>query len=133
MRIRDNLLVFLVGGIAATALHLSCDGDGAAPADAAAQCDCPAAEAPLVGRLTRASATIESASMMVNGQVALCPIGDIVISGGCKGGSNDSRYLLKTSYPEPADAPVGWYCQFYNGTASPVTSEAHVLCLKPAP
>jgi hypothetical protein len=133
MKIRDNFLIFLIGGVAATALHLSCDGDGTTPVDAAVQCDCPAAEAPFKGRLTRATALIESAPMTEGGQVALCPIGDIVISGGCKAGSNDSKYVLNTSYPEPLNSPVGWYCQFYNGTASAVTSEASVLCLKPAP
>jgi hypothetical protein len=70
--------------------------------------------------------------MMSNGQGAICPIGDIVISGGCRAGSRDPRYVLNTSFGAPQDNPAGWACQFYNGTASPVTSEVYVLCLKPA-
>lgn len=133
MKIRDHLVVFVLGGVSAMVLHLSCDGDGTPPADAAEQCDCPTAEPPLAGRLTRASSLIQTASMMSNGQSAICPIGDIVISGGCRAGSSDPRYVLNTSFATPQDNPAGWACQFYNGTTAPVTSEVYALCLKPAP
>jgi hypothetical protein len=70
--------------------------------------------------------------MTTDGAAAICPIGDVVISGGCKAGSNDPKHSLGSSYAAPVEGPAGWACVFYNGTASPVTSEAYVLCLKPA-
>jgi hypothetical protein len=133
MKLRDNLFVFCVGGVAATVLHLSCDGDSPPLADAAVQCDCPIAEAPLTGRLVRVTASRELPTLTGGGIGVACPAGDFVISGGCKAGTADSKHLLNSSYPSPPETPVGWACQFYNGTASPVTSEAYVLCLKPAP
>jgi hypothetical protein len=63
----------------------------------------------------------------------ICASGDIILSGGCLAGTIDSRHVLLSSAPFPADIPIGWSCVFHNGTAAEVTSTATVLCLKPAP
>jgi hypothetical protein len=134
MNKHDRLLTLLVGAAAATAFHLSCgDGESPAPADAATECECPVAETPLLPRLTRVTAREEIMPNMADSVAAGCVLGEIAISGGCRAGSLDSKHILNSSFPSPPETPVAWACRFYNGTASPVTSEAYVLCLKPAP
>lgn len=133
MKKLEYFLVFTTGASAATALHLSCGDGSPPPADAATECDCPAAEQPLLPRLSRVVVRRETPANTAGPMSAACGPGEIAISGGCKAGSLDPRHVLNSSFATPEDSPVAWACYFHNGTASPVTSEAYVLCLKPAP
>jgi hypothetical protein len=134
----SNAILILVGGFACgVAFVMSC-GDQMSPAkvDAAPQqCDCPAAEPPLAGRLVRVTSNDVIPSMSSSGVVAICNPGTFLLSGGCYAKSTDPKYVLKSSYPGPdgvAD-PRSWACEFFNGTAAPVTSTAYATCLKLAP
>jgi hypothetical protein len=137
MRLSKTLAVLLLGFAVGVTFVISC-GDQHSPPSvdaAAAQCDCPAAEPPLAGRITRVTGDQSIPAMRFFLAVASCGIGKIVLSGGCFARSSDPKYLLNSSYPAPAGSPnpSGWVCEFYNGTAAPVTSTAYVMCLEPAP
>jgi hypothetical protein len=136
MKLSRALLVLLVGFVIGVSFVVSC-GDDHSPirADAAVQCDCPATEPPLAGRIVRILADATIPAMSFSGADALCDAGTTLLSGGCFARSSDAKYILNSSYPAPAGAlnPRGWSCEFYNGTPSPVTSSAYVTCLKPAP
>jgi hypothetical protein len=137
MKIAKTVLALLVGLVCGVVLVMSC-GDQTSPArvDAAPQqCDCPAAEPPLAGRIVRVTSDRSIPAMELNAVVAICESGTILISGGCFARSTDPKYVLHSAYPGPDGAtdPRAWICEFYNGTAAPVTSTAYATCLKPAP
>jgi hypothetical protein len=136
MRLSKTLTILLSGFVVGIAFVLSC-GDDQSPSqvDAAVQCDCPAAEPPLAGRITRVAADRSIPSLTFFSAVAVCEPGAIVLSGGCFARSSDPKYILNSSNPTPPGDPnpIGWACDFYNGTAAAVTSTAYVTCLKPAP
>jgi hypothetical protein len=134
MNVSKTLFVLFLGFAAGVFFVFSCAGDNRTPlADAATQCDCPASEPPLRSRIVRRSATQVIPAMGSSAAVAACDLDAIVLSGGCFANSTDSKYVLRSSNPGPDNAPFAWSCDFYNGTASPVTSTAYVTCLKPAP
>jgi hypothetical protein len=137
MRLSNTLAILFLGFVVGIAFMLSC-GDDHSPSQAdaaAAQCDCPAAEPPLSGRITRVTGDQSIPAMGFDVAVASCGIGDILLSGGCFARSSNPKYILNSSYPGPPGSanPSGWACEFYNGTTAPVTSTAYVTCLKPAP
>jgi hypothetical protein len=136
MRLFKTLAVLFVGFIVGVVFVVSCGDDHSPPeVDAAVQCDCPAAEPPLMGRITRATADQTIPALMFSAAVVICETGTVVLSGGCFARSSDPKYVLNSSYSAPAgdSNPRAWVCEFYNGTPSPVTSSAYVTCLKPAP
>jgi hypothetical protein len=136
MRLSATLTMLLLGFVVGVVFVISC-GDGQSPsqADAAVQCDCPAAEPPLEGRIVRAAYDQSIPAMGSFSAVAFCEDGSTVLSGGCFARSSDPKYTLNSSNPTPVGSlnPRGWGCDFYNGTAAAVTSTAYVTCLKPAP
>jgi hypothetical protein len=136
MKIQSTICVLAVGFIIGAISVLSCGDDNPKQADAATTCDCPASEPPLSGRITRATRQRAFTPMGYSNVIATCESGSIALSGGCFANSTDSKYVLNSSYPystAPDAQPSGWSCDYYNGTASPVTSTAYVTCLKPAP
>jgi hypothetical protein len=136
MRLSATLTILLLGFIVGVVFVISC-GDDQSPsrADAAVQCDCPATEPPLAGRIVRVTSDGSIPAMSFSGPVVFCEPGTIVLSGGCFARSSDPKYILNSSNPTPPGDPnpIGWACDFYNGTAAAVTSSAYVTCLKPAP
>jgi hypothetical protein len=137
MKIPKTVLVLIVGFVCGVVFVMSC-GDQTSPArvDAASQqCDCPASEPPIAGRIIRVLSNRTLPAMESDGVVALCEPGTILLSGGCFARSTDPKYVLKSAYagPDGAADPRAWICEFYNGTAAPVTSTAYATCLKPAP
>ena len=135
MKLSKTALVLAVGFVFGIAFALSCGDQSPSKADAATQqCDCPAAEPPLAGRIVRVVTDGVVPSMVQAGPVATCEIGTILLSGGCLARSTDPKYVLQSSTPAPDGTnPVAWACDYYNGTAAPVTSTAYATCLKPAP
>lgn len=128
-----NAILLLVGSALGIGLAISC-GDGMSPdADAAAQCECAASEAPLKSRLVRVTSMRAASAMSFGGGAAFCPAGATMLSGGCLAGVTDPKHLLLSSGPMAGEDPTAWDCVFYNGTTAEVTSTATVLCLKPAP
>lgn len=133
MRIKEHLTIFACGVISAAAFHVSCGDGDPVSADGMNACDCPPSEPPLSARLVRVTARKDGAPASRIGVAAACALGDTVVSGGCQSRSTDPSVVLRSSFAAAPEAPDAWFCDFYNGTASPVTFEAYVLCLKPAP
>jgi hypothetical protein len=137
MKLSKIASFLIVGFLCGIAFIMSC-GDQTSPTTvdaAAAQCDCPAAEPPLAGRIVRVTSDVVVPPMTLFGPSVFCPSGAILLSGGCFARSTDPKYVLNSSYPGPEGIPdpTAWACDFYNGTASPVTSTVYATCLKPAP
>jgi hypothetical protein len=134
MNIFNKIAIAASGFFAGITFVIAC-GDGETPqhADAASQCDCPLAEPPLKGRITRAAVDRAIPAMSHSVAAAACDPGAVVLSGGCLSRSTDPKFTLNSSYAAPVEDPIGWACDFYNGTAAAVTSTAYVTCLKPAP
>jgi hypothetical protein len=133
MNITNKITTLFLGFVVGVVFVLSCSGDDSpAQVDAATQCDCPAAEPPLAGRIVQRSAQRQIVAMALDGASVSCDVGEVLLSGGCFANSTDSKFTLHSSFQIPA-APRSWGCEFYNGTASPVTSTAYATCLKPAP
>jgi hypothetical protein len=137
VKLSTTFTVLVSGFVIGIAFVMSC-GDGQSPSQvdaATVQCDCPASEPPLMGRITRVAGDQSIPAMSSFPAVAICGPGTVALSGGCFSRSSDPKYILNSSYPIPAGDPnpTGWGCEFYNGTAAAVTSTAYVTCLKPAP
>ncbi len=131
---RKDLLTFAAGLMSGLALVLSCD-DGS-PADADASCNCPPAEAPLLGRTQEfvVSTTLPPANMgptfgKEEGSVD-CPTGSVLLSGGCAAAVGTvPDILIEASYP----GGNGWGCHWKNLTNDPVPVRSIARCLMPAP
>jgi|JI10StandDraft_1071094.scaffolds.fasta_scaffold28579_2 hypothetical protein len=128
-------LTFIAGAVCATGLVLACSDDSPHDADAAT-CDCPAAEPPLAGRITKVrglDGTLAQSS--AGGAVAVCPAGSTLLSGSCHlvedGGGATSARLLEGG-PDEVN-PNGWGCAWRNGPEFTATVHAEVRCLLPPP
>lgn len=130
-----NIVMLVVGAALGIALVLSC-GHGPSPVDAADQCNCPAAEPPLTGRIvqvTTPSLTIPAQSAQAAGPQ--CAAGATVIGGGCRLESLVPDIVLSENgpiIPRDGAANPGWYCQWKNPTTADVTAKAIAICLNPA-
>jgi hypothetical protein len=136
MKLSKSIVALVVGFICGIVVVISCGDQTPTTADASVQqCDCPASEPPLAGRIVRVTNNEQILPMSSDGVGVFCPIGTILLSGGCLARSTDPKYTLNSSNPGPDDDPnpVAWNCRFYNGTSAAVTSTAYATCLKPAP
>lgn len=131
---RRDLLLFTTGLLFAFALLLSCD-DGS-PANADASCNCPPAEAPLLGRTQEfeVSTTLPPANMEPTfgkkGGSVDCPAGSVLLSGGCAAAVGTvPDILVEASYP----GGNGWGCRWKNLSNEPVPVRSIARCLMPAP
>lgn len=129
-----TIAIFLAGAFAATATTLACSDDSPPDADAA-ECDCPAGEPPLAGRLMKVRGLDSSLPAdSPGGASADCPDGATLISGGCilveDGGGPPQARLMSSG----ADAvrPTAWACAWRSGPGFAATVHAEALCLLPA-
>jgi hypothetical protein len=122
------------------AFVLSCDDDDAvrdAGADAAKDCNCPAAEPPLKGRITY----VEAEQPLGGGPTSVaanCETGDIAIGGGCRLKMAVGQAVFLQTYPSAADFsnPIssGYGCKTGNGNnPNGDIIIATAVCLKIAP
>lgn len=120
----------VVGAVLSAGLILACSDDSPHDADAAS-CDCPAAEAPLAGRIVERTDTI---IISANGQgsgTAICPAGSTVLGGGCTveaSGAGVGNTALFDSGPRSGGYTCGWLSTVPN----PSTAKATAFCLVPA-
>ncbi len=128
-----SIALLATGAIVGVILVFSCGDDHPSSVDAGTQCECPDAEPPLKTRLVTRTASSIAPAMSYGTPGITCGAGEVVVSGGCLAGVADSRHVLLSSSVAPFESPVGWGCVFYNGTNAPVSSTAHILCLKSAP
>ena len=130
-----TLVVFVIGAVAATATILACSDDSPSDADAAA-CDCPAAEPPLAGRITRVRGLdTPLAANDLGAAFARCPAGSTLLSGSCSivdDGGGNAQAMLRSADFDPTLA-TQWNCGWENRNGFPATVHAEAVCLVPAP
>ena len=118
----------LVGAAFSAGLILACSDDSPHDADAAS-CDCPAAEAPLAGRIVERTYTI---IVDADGSgTALCPPGATLLGGGCTieaAGAGVGTITLFESGPRIG----GHTCRWISTVPNPSTAKATAFCLVPA-
>lgn len=121
------------GAVVGVVLVIACSDDSPPRVDAAT-CDCPAAEAPLAGRITTVTTTrqiqppnppAEDGRESVG---ASCPQGAILLSGGCEA-PGGPMMLLEVSFPTDIGS---WVCGWKNTDTIPITTKAIAKCLVPA-
>ena len=128
-------LLLLMGAGLGIALVFACGNDAPTDADAAAHCDCPAAEPPLDGRIViTAEATADIPAQDVGAQSVRCPDGATPLGGSCTLETSIARDItlseagFKFSTP---DDPV-WTCVWNNPTTTPNVGIVRAVCLLPA-
>lgn len=128
-------MMMVSGALLSLALILSCDDGSPSDADAAS-CNCPAAEAPLIGRAKEfeVATTLPPANMEPaygkKGGSALCPEGSLLLSGGCDAAMGTvPDIVLEGSY----SVGSGWSCSWKNLSNEPVPVRSIARCLMPAP
>lgn len=96
MKNLSAVLILSVGVVAGAALIVACSDDSPTDADAAV-CDCPAAEAPLAGRIVhvRAAGPLTAGGGGIS--AADCPAGATIIGGACEVQAPDAKILLMES------------------------------------
>ncbi len=126
---------FILGAIAATSFLLACGDDTPATADAAAACDCPAAEPPLDGRVVRR----QSESTVLGGERksrgSTCEEGETLLSGSCNSPSTVGLNLLRSGLNAQQDMETTrtWVCTWENeNPLDPAEVVTTVICLTPA-
>jgi hypothetical protein len=122
---------FLAGGAASAALVIACSDDSPGSADAAV-CDCPAAEAPLAGRITRVTNTTAVEGLEFITLDAACPAGATILGGNCKQeGTGDEDVYVFTG-GTTADG-TGFHCGWQNNNPDAINVIVEVTCLTQAP
>ncbi len=126
------ILPTLAGAIAGATLVIACSDDSPGDADAAV-CDCPAAEAPIAGRVMSVSATGAIGANSAGGQTAQCPTGAILLGGGCRldQGIDDPQVLIYVASPSTA-LPDSFSCSWISTSSQTRTGVAEARCLVPA-
>ncbi len=134
---RASSFACLAAGLAAgVTLIVACGDDSPGDidaADASASCDCPAAEPPLGGRITRVRGDNVLNPGGIGGSAAFCPVGSVALGGACEMRILDANVVLMSSSFTLGDAP-GYRCDWETvGATMPYTGTAEVVCLTPAP
>lgn len=129
-----TLATLLAGAVAATVMIVACSDDSPSDADAAV-CDCPAAEAPLAGRVMRVRGLDSDlpANSGTNAS-ASCPAGALLLSGWCEivnmpGTPPQAAIVNSGSSPFEANT---WQCTWRNYSLGSGTTHAEAVCLMPA-
>lgn len=129
-----TLATLLAGAVAAAVLIVACSDDSPPDADAAV-CDCPAAEAPLAGRIMRVrglDSDLPANSFTI--ATASCPTGAILLSGWCQivnmaGTPPQAAIVASGSSPSEANT---WQCNWNNYNIGSGITHAEAVCLMPA-
>lgn len=129
----------VAAAFAGALIVVACSDDTPHDADAAV-CDCPTAEAPITAsRINRVESGYASVAPNDVGVPSVdCPASEVLISGGCEIGVDNSagRIVLAQSHPRsvPVGGPsTGWSCFFRNdGGTGAAEVRAVALCLAPA-
>jgi len=132
MKIISSVILLTMGAAFGVGMTLSCGNDSPHHADAAT-CDCSPSEAPIAGRTVVIEATPQTIQPGQTGGVGTgCMPGMQFLSGSClrTGQNTQNITLVEFGFDK---ATLGWGCIFKNNDAIPVTVNASVLCLKPAP
>jgi hypothetical protein len=129
---KPTSLAYLVGGVVlGVALVVACGDDSPTDVDAAdAACNCPAAEPPLSGRITRVRADNNLSPGAGGAAAASCPAGALALGGSCEVAATDTNVVLLSS----RFVAEGYRCDWSTVNATMArTGTAEVVCLSPAP
>ena len=128
-----TLAIFALGLIVGVGVIVACSDDSPPDADAAVECDCPAAESPWADRLVRRTDMKSiAAGTLSDGVAALCNEGELLIHGSCSAGG--TMFLLDAGSDDmgPTQSSA-WGCTYRNDDVNPHDATATVLCLLPPP
>ncbi len=129
---RVSSFAYLAAGLAVgIVLVVACGDDSPGDVDAAdASCNCPAAEPPLAGRITRVRNDNNLSPGAAGVADAFCPAGATVLGGACEVATTDTNVVLLSS----RFVPGGYRCDWSTVNATMArTGTAEVVCLTPAP
>ena len=126
-----TILAAISGAALACALILSCSDDSPSNADAQVACDCPAAEAPLSGRVVHVTQTVALPAEDAASTTAFCAEGGLLLGGGCNLEAGNSRITLARAATN--QEPQAFTCDWNNTTFTPNSGVATAICLMPAP
>ena len=130
MKMTQSVIQISIGVAFGIGMVLSCS-DGSPGRSDATTCDCPASEAPIVGRTVVIEGelqTIAAGSSLAVGTT--CMPGMQFLSGSCTAADPttlEDITLIQFGF----DKTLGWGCAFKNNKLAPVQVKATVLCLKP--
>ncbi|MCA9678644.1 MAG: hypothetical protein H6708_20640 [Kofleriaceae bacterium] len=126
---RTKGLMTLAAGVGVgIALVLSCGDDSPGDADAAV-CDCPAAEAPLAGRVQEFEETAEIAVQTSRAIGVDCPSDAIPLGGSCL---LDELAAERVNLTMAYQGSQTWVCRWDNLSPEPRMGIVRVRCLMPA-
>ena len=141
-KIATTTATLLAGAAMATILILACGDDSPSEADAASACDCPAAEAPLAGRIVFVDKTTNPGTEPYLDASAWCEsaVGAadwILLGGGCTvdDGNVDDLVLEHAGPSTVITDTVGgnYFCRWHNTTGVTIDAvRARAICLVPA-
>ncbi len=124
--------------VALFAWGAGCADDSMSPTVDAAACSCPEAEAPIKPRIVKYTQDIivpAPEPPTVDGRAgatAKCPVGVIVLTGGCLARDGQrTDVILEQSYAEIANDRGGWTCAWKNIGAGAFMATAVAYCLMP--
>lgn len=124
-----SLAFFAIGLVVGIGVIIACSTESPPDADAAAACDCPAAESPLTDRLVRYTFTQTIPPGTLAGPVgANCNAGDLAVHGNCAASVFNGTMSLVNSGSYNG---IQWDCIYRNEDVNPHDATATVLCLIP--
>lgn len=128
MKTYSAIALLLAGGLAGTALTLSCSDDSPGDADAST-CECAPAEPPLTGRIVRTRQEISIDPNAVGIAGPGCPAGATVLGGSCRLALPDPAVFLSEAGVEMQS----YLCIWKSTSLQRATGVSEAICLLPAP
>lgn len=128
---KRTVLAALSGAVLACALILSCSDDSPSDADAQVACDCPAAEAPLAGRIVRVTETDAVPAEGFAAVTARCAPDAILLGGSC--GLDQANNVITLNEARANPTSEAFICVWNNPTMIANTGIAIAICLTPPP
>ena len=133
MKTKTWIAATFFGACFGVALVVACSDDSPGDADAAV-CDCPAAEAPLAGRIVSVRAQGNITANGGGAASAQCAVGGTILGGSCEQMSLDAQVVLLAARIDRTTptAPV-FVCEWWNSGSTAGLAFAEAICLMPAP
>ncbi len=126
-----KLALILSAGFAGAVVVVACSDDSPHDVDAAT-CDCPAAEPPIttarIRRVEGPTATVTSGT--IGGAGAVCPAGEVLVTGGCTVLVGTDDLVLMEAFPNDAS---NFACAWRNNGPGDAQVRAIANCLRPVP
>jgi len=132
MTLPRNLFLVAAGAVGGILFILSCGDDSPVDVDAAAVCDCPAAEAPITA--DRLEIIDSQVTIPANGsatEAGGCELPAILLHGGCLLLGANPDVSLQQGGPDVDQTNI-YNCFWNNAGPTPTTGIIRAVCLNPA-